>query len=224
MKNSDLIMVLFLAISFKCVAQITKKIDCPMIGSAFTLSDCSISTDEYNAPGDNISITMNIEVDSVIKKFRKTISKQLNKKDCEKKIFIKKAKLSLDKESLEVNMRARITRQYCTRRAKTQVFEKTADVSYRYYFKTTQDIISLILENKKPEESSFEKSFRDVLESKPSKKIAEILTKVLIPDVSDIKQAFGITDTLTYRNVTIHPAQNKLTIQLTTSMDEKQNK
>ena len=156
-----------------------------MVGISSSLAgDVNLTQSTEN---NNSTITVQeINLTPTIKSFRKILARQLNKRDCEKKIFVKKAKLSTVKGLLVVDLQTRITRQYCTRRAKTQLYEKTSTVNYKYQVEIDGSGIALTEVGNNPGKASFLKSFKDVLEKDPAKRVAEILSNIINPQFDKI--------------------------------------
>jgi hypothetical protein len=120
-----------------------------------------------------------IPLNTVNKTFKKDLSKKLNKKDCEKKTFVKKAHVSSDGKLLNVDLTPRITRQYCTRRAKKQIYEKTKSIRFSYLLTIDEGKVLLTESSNNAKQYAFERSLTDVIGVSSKKAVAEAVKEIL---------------------------------------------
>lgn len=190
-------------------------INCSVVNSK--ISHCTASYQEADVQAQNIKIIREIDLNPVIKSFRKLISKQLNKKTCEKKVFVKGAKLTVNGELLVIDIRARLTRQYCTRRAKLLVYEKTNGINYSLLPVVDETGIHFIVQNLSPNHTSFEKSFTEVEDMNIKKKINLALSNLLGLPIENIKLSIKPTLPIVFKSAVISSNTNVLTLELSTS-------
>lgn len=156
---------------------------CEFIENNHSISECKITRHEPNESAYDLIIKRSIALQPIIKSFKKLLSKQLNKKECEKKIFVKSAKLQLADQGMKMSLRARLTRGYCTRRARQQVFEKTDGLKYKIHPVIKSNEIEFIDLNDDSNKASFEKSFTDVLSMNVKKKLNIVLNELFKSDI-----------------------------------------
>lgn len=147
-----------------------------------------------------------VNLTPIIKSFKKIISNELNKNDCEKQVFIKAASLKVVDNMLKVELRTRIKRQYCTRRAKAKVFEKTGDILLYYSVEVKSDKVILKQVNLNPSTNAFEKHLSDVLSGNSKKIIKDTLHKIIFSKKNKLN------DTIKYLSVEL-TSENKLEIK-----------
>ncbi len=120
-----------------------------------------------------------IPLNQVNKTFKKQFAKRLNKNTCEKRIFIKSAQLKLKNGQLLVDFTARITRRYCTRRAKQKVYEKTKSIHYSYAIETQNGNIVLLETSNNLKQKKIEKALTDLIGKNSKKAVAEVVKDIL---------------------------------------------
>ena len=130
-------------------------------------------------PSSEPVVTKEIPLNTVNKTFKKQLAKILNKRECEKKIFVKKAHISSDGKLLNVNLTTRITRQYCTRRAKKQLYEKTKSIRFGYLLSIDAGKVVLTESTNNDKQYTFERSLTDVIGKNSKKAVAEIVKNIL---------------------------------------------
>ena len=149
----------------------------------------------------------------LIKSFKKQLSKQLNKNNCEKKVFIKKASLNTSNNLISVKLRTRIKRQYCTRRAKAKVFEKSGDLVYNFSIQILNNKLKAVNDENTKNLKSFEKSFTDVLSTNSENKIADIIIKLIEAEIAKNNLASQTYNGSTYlKSVRVNAQEQSLII------------
>ncbi len=127
----------------------------------------------------NLLEVREIPLNTVNKTFKKALSKKLNRKNCEKNIFIKKAQLSSDGTLLNIDFTTRIKRQYCTRRAKKQLYEKTKSIRFSYLLTIQEGKVLLVESSNNEKQYTFERSLTDVMGRNSKKVLAEVIKESL---------------------------------------------
>ncbi len=221
MKNIKTILVfVILAISLNLVYA-AETLNCSVNNSAAT--HCSATKHKADALGYNVKIVRDVDLNPIIKSFRKLISQKLNTNSCEKKVFIKSAKLAVKGESLVIDLRARLTRQYCTRRAKKQLYEKTNNLIYTLLPAVSETAANFVVQSTKPHSStnlaSFEKSFTDVEGMNIKHKISQALNAILNLAVENIDLSSKPITPIVYRSAVIDPNTNLMTVELATTIE-----
>jgi len=208
--NSNTILMCLFFASGSLLAKDT--IDCTLANENSVQSACHYSVLEGHQQKDTVKIIRRIDLQPVTKSFRKYFSKQINLKTCEKKVFIKRASLDINDNSLLLTFMARINRQYCTRRAKQQVYEKTNSVSYTLTPVIAESGLRFKVQAKSSNKASYEKSLADVLSSKIDTKINRALLNILNTNVENLNLPFQLTSPIVYDTVRLE--NNSLLIEM----------
>ena len=133
---------------------------------------------------------------------------------------MKSASLKLKENALYIDLRARITRRYCTRRAKQQVYEKTKSLRFSFSPIVTHSGIKFIDEAPDKKQASFEKSFSDIVGTNIKEKISHIIVSNLTLDVDNLSLPFNKKKPIYYRSVTINPNTAIMTVVITTAINK----
>ena len=161
-----------------------------------------LANDSHNLVSEelNVMVTKEINLNELNHSFKKSFSKQLNKRECEKSIFVKKANLAVVNEKLIIDFTPRIKRQYCTRRAKTQLYEKTKNIQYSYIFDLMSGKFKFVDSGYDNKYEKFNRSLTDVIGKNSKKAIAKILLEILnLDENSKYKSAQFNADKLIFQ-------------------------
>jgi hypothetical protein len=205
---------------FNTAPKANNKIECLIEAQTSSKFECAIlvlnSQESASGSDYNAIISRSIDLQVMIKSFKKMLAKQLNKDDCEKKVFIKSAKLEVEDQSLKLHVRARLNRLYCKRRARQQVYEKTDSLVYSLLPVVENNQIKFINAAIQKPKSDFEKSFSDVLDIDLSQKLSDALIQILAIDFSNLSFDMGIEQkSIKFQSVSINQADNSLHIKMT---------
>lgn len=148
-----------------------------------------------------------IQINAIQKQFKKQLAKRLNKKECEKKIFLKKAKLSLSNQEIIIEFTPRITRGYCTRRARQKIYEKTKNIKFSYKISALNGKVVLTPINPIDKQQSFERSLTDVIGKNSKIAIAEMLLDIVQLDKHSNQQVESIE--VNTENITVKYSETK---------------
>ena len=103
-------------------------------------------------------------------------------------------------EKLIIDFTTRIKRQYCTRRAKTQLYEKTKKIQYSYLFDLVTGKFKYIDMDNENKFEKFNRSLTDVIGKNSKKAIAKILLEILnLDENSKYKSAQFNADKLIFQ-------------------------
>lgn len=185
-----------------------------LFSTVFADNGISTTPMELDESGHNLLITKEIELATINKSFKKKLSKHLNKRECEKSVFVKKAKLKVSNERLIVDFTTRITRKYCTRRAKKQLYEKTKNIQYNYVFDLSNEQFEFVETDNENKYATYNQSLTDVIGKNAKSVIAEILLKELGLGTETISQSLTLNGSLKFTSVKFD--SNKLTFMLST--------
>ncbi len=182
--------------------------------TAFADNGVSTTSMKLDESGHNLRITKEVSLATINKSFKKKLSKHLNKRECERSIFVKKAKLKVSNERLIVDFTTRITRKYCTRRAKQQLYEKTKNIQYSYIFDLANAKFKFVETDSENTYTTYNQSLTDVIGKNAKNTIAEILLEELGLGTEKISQSLALNGNLKFTSAKFD--SDKLIFQLST--------
>jgi hypothetical protein len=190
------------------------------LGSAHANDGVTLSLQDADEFGNNLLISKEININDINKSFKKKLSNHLNKRECEKKIFVKKANLQIKEQKLVVDFTTRITRQYCTRRAKKRLYEKTKKIQYSYAFDLANAKFVFVETGNEKKQATFNHSLKDVIGRNAKTVMAEILLEELGLNTQTIAQSLALNEDIKFQSAKFEA--RKLIFKLTTHISKQQ--